>query len=135
MNDDPSSHSLLARFFQVFGVTRPVSKTQKILLNGKIDSAETDVLLANVREFQNMRVDDVMVPRAEIVTVEIKTPLEELARLFVEATHSRLPVFRETLDDPVGVAHIKDVVGYLYTGKASVLHACSYRLARCRFRA
>jgi len=113
MNDDPSSHSLLARFFQVFGVTRPVSETQKILLNGKIDSAETDVLLANVREFQNMRVDDVMVPRAEIVTVEIKTPLEELARLFVEATHSRLPVFRETLDDPVGVAHIKDVVGYL----------------------
>lgn len=60
-----------------------------------------------------LRVADVMVPRADIVGVEVGTPLGELARIFAEAAHSRLPVYRETLDDPVGVVHIKDVVGHL----------------------
>lgn len=60
-----------------------------------------------------LRVADVMVPRADIVGVEVSTPLDELAQRFAEAAHSRLPIYRETLDDPVGVAHIKDVVGHL----------------------
>lgn len=60
-----------------------------------------------------LRVEDVMVPRADIVGVEVSTPLGELANLFSEAAHSRLPVYRETLDDPVGVVHIKDVIGRL----------------------
>ena len=60
-----------------------------------------------------LRVADVMVPRADIIGVEVSTPLDELAQRFAEAAHSRLPIYRETLDDPVGVAHIKDVVGHL----------------------
>jgi len=82
-------------------------------LNGASETAHAGALLVNVREFQDKRVDDVMVPRADIIAVDLETPLKELARLFGEAAHSRLPVFRDTLDDPVGVAHIKDVVGYL----------------------
>ena len=62
-------------------------------------------------EFESARVDDVMIPRADIVAVEVDTPFEELIQLFAEATHSRLPVYRETLDNPVGFVHIKDVVG------------------------
>ena len=60
-----------------------------------------------------LRVADVMVPRADIIGVEVSTPLDELAQRFAEAAHSRMPIYRETLDDPVGVAHIKDVVGHL----------------------
>lgn len=60
-----------------------------------------------------LRVADVMVPRADIVGVEVATPLGELATIFSEAAHSRLPVYRDTLDDPVGVVHIKDVIGRL----------------------
>lgn len=60
-----------------------------------------------------LKVADVMVPRADIVAVELGTPLGELAALFAEASHSRLPVFRETLDDPVSIVHIKDVVSRL----------------------
>ena len=51
-----------------------------------------------------------MVPRADIVAVEIETPLAELRELIARRAHSRLPVYRETLDDVVGLVHIKDVV-------------------------
>ncbi len=65
----------------------------------------------------NLRVADVMVPRADIVGVEISTPLGELAKIFADAAHSRLPIYRETLDDPVAVAHIKDVISHLQPGE------------------
>lgn len=112
MTDDPSSRSLLARLGRALGAapaTNGVSDPQ-----GAIDApAEAGELLLNVQEFHEIRVEDVMVPRADVTAVEIDTPLKELARIFDDAAHSRLPIFRETLDDPVGVAHIKDVIGHL----------------------
>jgi CBS domain containing-hemolysin-like protein len=54
-------------------------------------------------------VHDVMVPRAHIVAVEIGTSFDALVRMMTEKAHSRLPVFRETLDDVLGMVHIKDV--------------------------
>jgi magnesium and cobalt transporter len=53
------------------------------------------------------------VPRAEIVAVDEGIGLAELLKLFREAQHSRLPVYRETLDDPTGLIHVKDVLGLL----------------------
>jgi CBS domain containing-hemolysin-like protein len=50
-----------------------------------------------------------MTPRADIAALELSTPLSEVVRQFVEVEHSRMPVYRETLDDPVGVVHIKDL--------------------------
>ena len=50
-----------------------------------------------------------MIPRADIVALEISTPLAAVAAQFIESEHSRLPIYRETLDDPVGFVHIKDV--------------------------
>jgi CBS domain containing-hemolysin-like protein len=70
-------------------------------------------MLVNLLSFGELRVDDVMVPRADIVAVEIGTPLSELAAIFRDAQHSRLPIYRETLDDPVGMVHIKDVLALL----------------------
>lgn len=71
------------------------------------------VMLLNLLSFGELRVDDVMVPRADIVAVELSTPLAELAAVFRDAQHSRLPIYRETLDDPVGMVHIKDVMALL----------------------
>jgi CBS domain containing-hemolysin-like protein len=51
----------------------------------------------------------VMIPRADIVGLELSTPLAAVAAQFIDSEHSRLPVYRETLDDPVGFVHIKDV--------------------------
>src|SRR5215467_7528909 len=76
-------------------------------------------LLDQAAAFQSMTVGDVMIPRADIVGLEIKTPLSAVAAQFIESEHSRLPVYRETLDDTVGFVHIKDVFK-LMTGK---LHA------------
>ncbi|MEO1554056.1 MAG: hemolysin family protein [Pseudomonadota bacterium] len=63
-----------------------------------------------IADFERARVEDVMIPRAEIIGVELATSLEELIQLYANEAHSRLPVYRETLDDPVGVVHIRDVI-------------------------
>jgi len=63
-----------------------------------------------IAEFENARVEDVMIPGAEIVAVEMGTNLEGLLKIYADAAHSRLPIYRESLDDPVGMVHIKDVV-------------------------
>ncbi|MBE7218085.1 MAG: CBS domain-containing protein [Caulobacteraceae bacterium] len=54
-----------------------------------------------------------MTPRADVVALEIETPLDEAVRRFVEVELTRLPVYRETLDDPLGVVHVKDVMKLL----------------------
>ena len=66
-------------------------------------------LVDQAQAFQTLRVEDVMTPRADIVAVELATPFDELVKRFIEAEHSRMPIYRETLDDPVGVVHVKDV--------------------------
>lgn len=63
-----------------------------------------------IAEFATARVADVMIPRAEIVGVELNTSLKELIQIYAEEAHSRLPIYRDTLDDPLGVVHIRDVV-------------------------
>lgn len=73
-------------------------------------SPQERVMLANLLKFGELRVADVMVPRGDIVGVEEKTPLGELINRFRTAQHSRLPVYRETLDNPTGLVHIKDVL-------------------------
>ncbi|KAA0682921.1 hemolysin family protein [Roseomonas genomospecies 6] len=67
-------------------------------------------LLANILKLRDRTVDDVMVPRADIVAVEVDTPFPALVQRMAEEAHSRMPVFRETLDDVVGMVHIKDVL-------------------------
>jgi len=76
-------------------------------------SAQERVMLGNLLSFGELKVRDVMVPRAEIVAVDETIGLAELLRLFREAQHSRLPVYAETLDDPTGLIHVKDVLGLL----------------------
>jgi CBS domain containing-hemolysin-like protein len=76
-------------------------------------SEQERLMLANLLKVGELRVDDVMVPRADIIAVEESTPLADLVALFGEAQHSRLPVYRETLDDPTGLVHIKDVLALI----------------------
>ena len=66
-------------------------------------------LVDQAQAFSTLIVGDVMTPRADIVAVEIKTPFRELLARFLEAEHTRMPIYRETLDDPVGQVHVKDV--------------------------
>lgn len=68
------------------------------------------VLMRNILELHDRTVHDVMVPRADIVAVDVHTPLAELVRLMSEEAHSRIPIYRGTLDDVAGMVHIKDVL-------------------------
>jgi len=77
--------------------------------------AEVD-LVDQAEVFQTLRVSDVMTPRADVAALEISTPLVQVVRSFVEVEHSRMPIFRETLDDPVGVVHVKDVLKLIAPG-------------------
>jgi CBS domain containing-hemolysin-like protein len=76
-------------------------------------SPEEREMLRNVLRLRIQRVHDVMVPRADIVAVEIDTSLGELLRLFRTEGHSRLPVYSDTLDDPRGMVHIRDFLDYI----------------------
>ena len=69
--------------------------------------------MINLLEFEDLRVDDVMVPRADIIAVGEDVTIQELLKIFIEANHSRLPVFRETLDDPIGMVHVKDLMRWM----------------------
>ena len=73
-------------------------------------SPEERTMLRAVLKLADMRVEDVMVPRADIDAVDIQTPISDLLIAFAKAGHSRMPVYRETLDDPIGMTHIKDAM-------------------------
>lgn len=81
--------------------------------NGEqIELAHKDMILRAAR-FDRLKVADVMRPRAEIVAIEANATLGEAARVFSESQHSRLPLYGETLDDPQGFIHVRDVLSLL----------------------
>jgi len=80
--------------------------------NGDLDVAQKDLIL-RAASFDRLRVADVMRARAEIVAVEASATLGEAARVFSESQHSRLPIYGETLDDPQGFIHVRDVLALL----------------------
>ena len=76
-------------------------------------TAEEKAMLASVLRLKDIRVEDLMVPRTDIEAVEVDTTLAEMLLIFEAEGHSRLPVYDETLDDPQGMVHIRDVVAYI----------------------
>lgn len=129
MNDDPSSRrprdngaedgsSLLALLRRVLPGGRrsddPVRDAIEELMEdheagNSIDSHER-LLLGNILHLRDVTAYDVMIPRADIVAADITVSLGEVCDIVSRCGHSRLPVFRETLDDVVGMVHIKDVL-------------------------
>ncbi|HET7716812.1 MAG TPA: hypothetical protein VFK86_14400, partial [Bauldia sp.] len=76
-------------------------------------SPEERAMLANILGLRETRVDDIMVPRADIDAVDIGITLGGLLVAFQKSGHSRMPVHRDTLDDPVGLVHIKDLMSHI----------------------
>jgi CBS domain containing-hemolysin-like protein len=69
------------------------------------------VLIANILKVHNRAAADVMVPRVDIIALDVETPFPGVVKCMVEQGHSRVPVYRETLDDVIGFIHVKDVLG------------------------
>jgi CBS domain containing-hemolysin-like protein len=92
-------------------------------------SPEESIMLKNILALGERRIVDVMVPRADIVAVQEDIALGELIKVFETAAHSRLVVYKETLDEPTGMAHIRDLVAYM-TARATVDAAANTRRKR-----
>jgi CBS domain containing-hemolysin-like protein len=82
-------------------------------------SPEESRMLKNILGLRERRVGDVMVPRADIVAVQQDIQIGELVRVFEGAGHSRLVAYDDTLDDPVGMVHIRDLIAFM-TARAAV---------------
>ena len=74
-------------------------------------SAHERVLIGNILKVYNRTAADVMVPRVDIVALDDETPFPEVLKCMIEQGHSRVPVYRETLDDVIGFVHVKDLLG------------------------
>src|SRR5690349_22889050 len=83
-------------------------------------SAIERTMLRNILSLHERRIADVMIHRADIVAVKRDIALGELMSLFESAAHSRLVVYNETLDDPEGIVHIRDLLAFM-TAKARAL--------------
>ncbi len=76
-------------------------------------SPEEAVMLKNILGLRETRIERVMVPRAVIVAVQRDIALADLIKVFEVAGHSRLVVYNDTLDDPAGMVHIRDLVAFM----------------------
>ena len=143
MNDAPNGHHtpLIKRLMQLLRGENASSAAMRESLEEVIEesdrkepalSQQERVMLANLLSFGELKVSDVMLPRAQIVAADEDTPLAELMSLFREAKHSRLPVYRENLDDPTGLVHVKDVLTLLEPNGANDYRLTSAKIARIR---
>jgi CBS domain containing-hemolysin-like protein len=115
----PSTQSLLSALLGRFGLRSP--SLREMVEAGLKEQPEGDAafsteereMLRRLLRFGGLRVDDIMVPRADIIALAENDPLSELLRVFSEAGVSRIPLFSETLDDPRGMIHIKDLFRWL----------------------
>ncbi len=115
--DRPSLFERLTSFFR----QRNGSSLREDIADALAESASDEAafspaersMLNNILRFREVRVEDVMVPRADIEAVEINTTLGQLMHLFEQSGHSRMPVYAETLDDPRGMVHIRDIVAHI----------------------
>ena len=80
---------------------------------GEIEHEEQEMLY-KVFDFADKEVADVMVPRPEVVAISIELPAEEALKAVLESPYTRYPIYRESLDDIVGVLHIRDLIEALH---------------------
>jgi CBS domain containing-hemolysin-like protein len=117
-NDPPSRKraSLLRRLAR--GILRPPggaevsSALEDREARGEIATAQKEMIV-KAAAFDRLRVEDVMRPRADIVALQANATLGEAAQIFSESQHSRLPIYGDTLDDPLGFVHVRDVMTLL----------------------
>ncbi|GAK34756.1 hemolysin C [Iodidimonas nitroreducens] len=75
-------------------------------------------MLFNILKNGDLRIRDIMVPRVDVVAVDIEESFDQILKLFAEAAHSRLPLYRGSLDDIIGMVHVKDALSLLHGKEA-----------------
>jgi CBS domain containing-hemolysin-like protein len=88
-------------------------ESHEALNPGETVGQEAKSMMLNIIEFSGLRVDDVMVPRVDIVAIDETDTMQDLLEKFIDANHSRVPVYRETLDGVTGMIHVKDFLRWM----------------------
>ena len=70
-------------------------------------------MLQRVLQFKDLRLEDVMVPRVDVVAIDESSTMADVMAVIAKAGHSRIPVYRDTLDEPLGMAHVKDLLSWM----------------------
>ena len=126
--------SWFERLLQTFGLGEEPDLRELIedaLARSKSDtlSAQERSMLRRILQFGTLTVEDVMVPRADIIAVDDTVSVAELMDVFRQAEHSRVPVYHETLDDPRGMVHIRDLMSWI-TSEAEADKEGTFNLAK-----
>ncbi len=82
-------------------------------------SPEERAMIRNILALRGRRIENVMLPRGDIIAVQQDISIGELVKVFEKAGHSRLVVYNDTLDDPIGMVHIRDLIAFM-TARAAV---------------
>jgi CBS domain containing-hemolysin-like protein len=69
-------------------------------------------MIRNVLDFGDLKAADVIIPRTQVTALDLATPADEVLKLVAESSHSRYPVYRERIDNIVGILHVKDLIAY-----------------------
>lgn len=123
--DGGSGAGFLGRIAERLKLRRPsLREDLATALSAEVDSGhsftpEERMLLQNILRLREVRVEDVMVPRADIVAVDRGVRLKDLIVAFRTSGHSRMPIYGETLDDPIGMVHIKDLMSFIAVSAGS----------------
>lgn len=99
---------------------------------GELEAGQEE-MARKVFEFGGLRVNEVMIPRTEIVGVDEETTLEEMLQTFSQASHARFPIYKGDLDNITGIVAVKDVLMHLAADPAGALHLKARELARPAF--
>ncbi|CAL7961306.1 putative hemolysin C [Alphaproteobacteria bacterium] len=70
-------------------------------------------LIKQLEEFRDLKVSEVMIPRADIIAVRYDTPLQQLQEKFIKTAFTRMPIYKNTLDEMIGFTHVKDILPYI----------------------
>ncbi|KAA1185747.1 HlyC/CorC family transporter [Rhizobium tropici] len=120
-NGKRSHSSFWARAARILRPQQGAARLREDLADALMTNAADDdafspderAMLHNILRFREVRVEDVMVPRADIEAVDQNITIGELMILFEESGRSRMPVYADTLDDPRGMVHIRDLLSYV----------------------
>jgi len=113
--DDEGDTSLRAQIEEAIEERQDEQAAGDSAAKGDLSAVEL-TMLRNLLHFSEHDADDVAIPRGEIIAVDASATWEELVEAFAEHGHSRVPVYRETLDQVIGMMHIKDIFPYLARG-------------------
>lgn len=125
MESGSESHSTLwSRISKLFSHRDDDEVLEKAISDARADgtvAADEESMLLSILRFNDLQVQDVMTPRTDIDCVAIEHSLADIAHLIAESGHSRIPVFKETRDNIVGIVHARDLLRHLLDDNAQAV--------------